>query len=190
MKQHETAEIRKAFAFEETDDNAHLSSKLGIQRYVMMADQIKKILGDGRILDWGCGAGQMSYLLKNRGLDVTSCDIRSGNRPLLEGIGQSVQQLTDQVKLPFTDASFDAVLSSGVLEHVNDQFASLKEISRILKDGGYFFVYMLPNRYSYVEFISDLLGRGDHPVKYSLKEIRGIVEQTGFEVSRMGYQNF
>ncbi|MFH1684181.1 MAG: hypothetical protein ABIA67_04795 [Candidatus Margulisiibacteriota bacterium] len=40
----------------------HLSSHLGVGRYVKMADKIKRIIGQGKILDWGTGCGQMSFL--------------------------------------------------------------------------------------------------------------------------------
>ncbi len=176
--------------FQDRPDSPHLASRLGVSRYVKMADKIKKILPKGKILDWGSGCGQMSYLLKNRGFEVTSYEVAAGCRPLLENIGQPVIVGTDPVKLPFPDASFDGVLSSGVLEHVRDDKASLKEISRILKTRGYFLIFMLPNKYSYVEFISDCLGRGDHPIKYSVGGIKRLLERDGFKVLATGYQNF
>jgi len=49
---------------------------------------------------------------------------------------------------------------------------------------------MLPNKYSYIEFISDRLGRGDHPDKYSKREIRRRLEKAGFEIREIGYRGF
>lgn len=97
---------------------------------------------------------------------------------------------THESKLPFADASFDGVLSSGVLEHVAEPEASLKEIDRIIKNKGYLFIFRLPNKYSYIEFISDRLGRGDHPVKYSMREIRQLLERSGYEILNINYKNF
>lgn len=174
----------------EKNNNPHLDSDLGANRYIKKADKIKSYLPNGKILDWGCGLGQMSYLLKNRGFDVVSYDLDQGGRSFLERIGQKLILAADKVKLPFQDISFDAVLSSGVLEHVAEPPASLKEVDRILKPGGYFFVFMLPNKYSCIEFISDFLGRGDHPIKFTRKQIIQMLNQQGFEIISLGFKGF
>jgi SAM-dependent methyltransferase len=44
----------------------------------------------------------------------------------------------DALRLPFADATFDAVICSEVLEHIPDYRAALVEIQRVLKPGGYF----------------------------------------------------
>ena len=190
MKRRELDDLRNLLTPEDQGSIPHLTSSLGGLRYIKNADKIKQYFPSGRLLDWGCGLGQMSFLLKNRGLQVVSYDLGEAGRPFLERIGQPLVLAADPVKLPFADSSFGSVLSSGVLEHVADQRASLKEVNRIMKPGGYFFVFMLPNRYSYIEFISDRLGRGDHPVKYSVGGIRDLLAESGFEVVSLAYQGF
>lgn len=186
----ELAELRDLLAFEGKGKNQHLDSDLGARRYLNNADKIATYLPHGKILDWGCGLGQMTHLLKKRGLDVVSYDVERAGHGFLARIGQSLILADDQAKLPFPDASFDAVLSSGVLEHVPDPAASLEEIARITKKDGYFFIFRLPNKYSYIEFISDRLGRGDHPVKYTRREIKASLERTGYDVLYDGYYGF
>ncbi|MFH1387606.1 MAG: methyltransferase domain-containing protein [bacterium] len=170
--------------------NPHLDSDMGASRYIDNANTIKSCLPSGKIFDWGCGLGQMTYFLKNRGFDVVSYDVDQGGRDFLAGIGQTLILATDPIKLPFADSSFDAVLSSGVLEHVPDPAASLKEVARITKKDGYFFVFRLPNKYSYIEFISDIIGRGDHQVKYTKPEIVKLLKENGYEIVSLNYQGF
>jgi len=41
---------------------------------------------------------------------------------------------------------------------------------------------MLPNKYSYTEWINDMRGVGEHPVKYSIKDIYNLLENHGFKI--------
>jgi len=186
----ELDELRALLSHESEGLNPHLDSDLGALRYLKDADQISRNLPAGKVLDWGCGLGQMTFLLKNRGFDVVSYDVDQGGKEFLSRIGQTLILAADPVILPFADSSFDAVLSSGVLEHVPDPIASLREVARITKKSGYFFVFRLPNKYSYIEFISDRLGRGDHPVKYSRSEILALLNSAGFEIVSFSLKNF
>jgi 2-polyprenyl-3-methyl-5-hydroxy-6-metoxy-1,4-benzoquinol methylase len=49
---------------------------------------------------------------------------------------------------------FDVVIGSGVLEHVPIDSESRKELYRVIRPDGYFVMTMLPNRYSYTEFLN------------------------------------
>ena len=125
----------------------------------------------GRVLDWGCGAGQMTSLLRARGLDVTAYDWRPGVpepvvRPLEHYPEVHAHISSEPVKLPFDDRSFDAVLSCGVLEHVHDPDGSLEELKRVLAPGGTFYVYKLPNRSSYLEAIARVANRLGAPLYF------------------------
>jgi SAM-dependent methyltransferase len=42
----------------------------------------------------------------------------------------------DATRLPFADATFDTVVTSEVLEHIQDDVAAIKELHRVLKPGG------------------------------------------------------
>ena len=44
----------------------------------------------------------------------------------------------DATKLPFADSSFDVVITSEVLEHIQDDVAAIAEMVRVLKPGGHF----------------------------------------------------
>ena len=49
-----------------------------------------------------------------------------------------------QQRLPFEDGSFDVVLMTEVLEHLDSQFHIVAEVSRVVRSGG-FFVFSTPN---------------------------------------------
>jgi SAM-dependent methyltransferase len=59
--------------------------------------------------------------------------------------------------LPFGDATFDGVLLNEVLEHVRDQRAALREVRRVLVDGGNLVVFS-PNRWFPFEGHGAILG--------------------------------
>ena len=120
----------------------------------------------GRILDWGCGHGHAAHALLQAGIDVVALehvpDATEGLTRLSYFPDVEAVITAEPVRLPFPDASFDAVLSLGVLEHVQDVDGSLEEIRRVLSPGGTFYVYKLPNRFSYLERIARLAGLSYH----------------------------
>ena len=189
----------------------HLDHRLNLLNYIRIADDIMGQLpppaaagagaGAPSILDWGCGYGQMSWLMKRRGLSMTSFDIGLADAtlpaiPLCAGL--EVTRSSHPTRLPFTDARFDAVLSCGVLEHVDEcsripgaERASLTEIHRILKREGRFLIYQLPQRAAWQEALMRRLRLGYfHPRRYSAAEIASLLDAAGFDVVRLRRANF
>jgi SAM-dependent methyltransferase len=145
----------------------------------------------GRILDWGCGYGQVADLLLRAGLDVTAFDYQpdagAGVHPLERYPHLSVHTSPDPQALPFANDAFEAVLSCGVLEHVQDPDASLDEVRRVLCAGGVFYVFKLPNRYSYLEAIARRAGlyyhgAFEHDRVYNRRTAAGLLRRHGFHV--------
>ncbi len=101
---------------------------------------------DGKnVLDYGCGPGHdligfgtYSACKRLVGVDVSSSSIaESRSRLALHGINAETVVLDSGViTLPFEDATFDHIHSSGVLHHTPDPLAILKELKRVLKPGG------------------------------------------------------
>jgi ubiquinone/menaquinone biosynthesis C-methylase UbiE len=171
--------------------DANVRSALQMREYAAIAD---RIVADapGRVLDWGCGFGQMTYLLRRRGVDVEAYDIDPDapgeeRRELERYPGLTALVTPEEVQVPYPNTSFDAVLSCGVLEHVVDPRASLDELARVLRPGGTLYVFKLPNRFSYLERIAKRLGlyyhgRLEHDLLYTVRTARELVESRGYAV--------
>lgn len=104
-------------------------------------------LAGAQVLDVGCGVGWAAHLASERGAVVTGLDFSETALDLaartVAGPGW-VQG--DGGRLPFTDASFDRLLSFGSLEHFPDVPAALAEVHRVLRPGGRA-VLVVPNAY-------------------------------------------
>jgi len=174
--------------------DAHLRSGPQMLQYQALADDLAA-RRPGRVLDWGCGYGQVTALLRDRGIDVVPFDYREDLRePTVEPLKRfpdiGAHLSSEPVALPFDDDSFDTVLSCGVLEHVQDPDGSLEEIYRLLRPGGTFYVTNLPNRFSYTERLARLLGRYYHGQLpndrvYTRRTARDLVERHGFDIREL-----
>jgi SAM-dependent methyltransferase len=102
----------------------------------------KAIPGDARILEIGCGTGQMSLYLARADRVVFGADLTRGS--LLLGAAAARRFGLDRVQFIETDlhrpglrgGSFDVVYSSGVVHHTPDPRASFARIARLARPGG------------------------------------------------------
>jgi ubiquinone/menaquinone biosynthesis C-methylase UbiE len=115
-------------------------------RYQMFEeiDQILSKLPKGaRVLDLGCGTGHFSTYIKTLGYDVTGLD---PSTKMLDYARQNFPDITFiegySNALPFSDESFDLVISIEVLRYLDTKIVieSYEEIFRILKSGGKMFI--------------------------------------------------
>jgi SAM-dependent methyltransferase len=177
----------------------NLRNALQLREYEAIAERIGAD-APGRVLDWGCGFGQMTALLRGRGLNVEAFDFRpdvpeSGPRPLSRYPEITAHiETQDPVGLPYESGSFDAVLSCGVLEHVSDPDGSLDELRRVLRPGGTLYVYKLPNSRSYLEAIAKRLGlyyhgAGPYDRVYNPSSARELLARHGYRVTETRLAN-
>ena len=188
-----------------------------ISRYRWIAEQLLKFVPTGsQIGDIGAAPGHISRMLKKIGYNVTSYDFDPdkdmweapgvlGFAQVLRNEGIGVVHWDVEVVDPMTvpaqstePAILDAVVFTEILEHIyRYPFASVRQVSHLVKPGGYF-VLTTPNR-AYAWFrIKALFGRSSdtdfellkdsfpphmrHVWQYTLEECCKIVEAAGFDV--------
>ena len=183
------------FMLSDNEGSAHLV----MAEYEAIAE---RIAGDGatHVLDWGCGFGYVAKFLRERGVRVTLFDFD----PNAEGATQTrltafpdveVTVSPEPVKLPYPDGHFDAVLSLGTLEHVQYPEQSVQEIRRVLDDGGRFYLFKIPNRYSWVEYAARRSGRyyhgaHEHDRVYTFHSITQMISKAGFTLDYAAHRNW
>jgi SAM-dependent methyltransferase len=97
-----------------------------------------------RVLDFGCGDGSMVDAFLEADYDALGCDIELASET------DRLRLIEQPYRLPFEDDAFDFVVSSQVLEHVNDHDIAFREIHRVLRPGGAS-LHLFPPRWRPIE---------------------------------------
>lgn len=147
-----------------------------------------------RVLDLGCGEGRHAiHLMISAQIDVVGIDLNPKDvgtaqqraEPFIgqpETPGRLLLGVANGMYLPFGDNTFDVVICSEVLEHIEDYAAVLSEIDRVLKPAGIFaasvpaffpewICWKLSDEYHQVE--------GGHIRIFRERELRGRIEELG-----------
>jgi len=138
------------------------------------------------ILDAGCGPGVNSITLSRRGLRVTAIDEDPEKLETLEVLRQLLApdmklKRADVCRLPFEESSFDKVLCSEVLEHIEDDHGAVSEFARVLRPGG-LLVVTVPSEASIVHEYEDAFGHVRPG--YSSESLQSLLTSQGLTVLR------
>jgi SAM-dependent methyltransferase len=99
--------------------------------------------GARRVLDIGCGEGQVSRRLAAQGAEVVGLDVTESQVRMAHQRGGPTRYLqAGAPQLPFGNASFDTVVLCLAIEHVEPFEAAIQEVARVLTPGGQF-VFLL-----------------------------------------------
>lgn len=111
--------------------------------YDLWLDEYKNILDenkDNEILDLGCGIGADTLYLLERGYNVLSCDFSvEALKSIENNIPNSKTLYLDMMKkFPIADKKYSLIIADLSLHYFNNETTIhiMKEIKRILKDGG------------------------------------------------------
>jgi SAM-dependent methyltransferase len=103
--------------------------------YAKYADTLKPNQGRARVLDVGCGAGQVVVRLTQAGFEAYGVDVSEPNIARARKFSDRCQ-MYDGRHLPFPDGHFASVGALNVLEHVEEPEAFVKELVRVAEPGG------------------------------------------------------
>ncbi len=94
----------------------------------------------GLILEVGCGTAQCSLKIRVKGIDIIGADFSASALQLAKKYSAQNQLVkfvvTDAFNLPFSENTFDAVWSVGLLEHFEKPSLALAEMRRVVKPKG------------------------------------------------------
>lgn len=139
-----------------------------IERINTALELAKPKRGD-KILDVGCGDGVITILAAKRGAFVTGIDLSlpsiksARSHAKKERVNDRTSFLASDIyNLPFKTESFDKVICTEVLEHLEKPLAALHEIRRVLKKRGKLIV-SVPTAFHPSHLME--LGHGDEKVR-------------------------
>ncbi len=130
--------------YDDFDSVASLQRKASEGLFARLLDE--QVPPGVRVLEVGCGTGQLSNFLSIANRSVFASDICLNSLKLGRGFARNhelqrvhfVQQ--NLFKPIFKPESFHLVVSNGVLHHTSDPFLAFQTISRLVKAGGYILV--------------------------------------------------
>ena len=130
-------------AFEEYWNSTHKKYDNGKPIYDDWLDKYDEIFkkATSPILDLGCGTGNDTLYLTEKGYEVIACDYSTEALESVKKYIPSAQTLLVDIskKLPFEDNKFEVIIADLSLHYFdnNTTIEIMKEIKRILKNGGY-----------------------------------------------------
>lgn len=103
--------------------------------FAKYADALKPAEAGARVLDVGCGVGQVVARLQAAGFEAHGVDV---SQPNIERARQVTERcrVYDGKKLPYADGFFASAGALNVLEHVEEPEAFIQELVRVVKVGG------------------------------------------------------
>lgn len=137
----------------------------------------------GKVLEVGCGIGSITQYYAHS-CDVTAIDISEEYIDIVRQRFANIKNFNAHVQDVAKDVSglgvgsFDAIICSNVLEHIEDDIAVLNNMNKLLRKDGILMI-LVPAMPVIYGTLDEYLG---HHRRYSNKEIRTKLESAGFKI--------
>jgi 2-polyprenyl-3-methyl-5-hydroxy-6-metoxy-1,4-benzoquinol methylase len=158
-------------------------SPLTIKRYNELLDEFERYRCTGKLLDIGCYVGGFLVEAKKRGWDVygTEYSDEAVEKCEQRGIKMHKGKLCSEW---FGDEMLDIITSFEVIEHINNPIEEVKNIKKILRKGGLFYVttpnfnalerFLLKGKYSIIAY-------PEHLSYYTKRTLNYLLTNNGFK---------
>jgi SAM-dependent methyltransferase len=160
-----------------------------VQRRNLFSAEIYRLglSNQASILDIGTGTGANLRLLNDLGYSsIAGIDPNPEAIRFCAAKGLGAVTPGSACAIPFSDESFDFIMATDVIEHVDDDHLALREIARVLRPGGTLLLT--------VPTFQALWGRQDdvshHKRRYRLNVVVDLIKETSLEVRRSYYFNY
>lgn len=163
-------------------NNSH-DGKFVEPMYDVIVDEIQK-LESGRILDVGCGNGNLFSLLPDGKYELFGVDFSENMivEAKMNCSNKATFSVADAEKLPFESDTFDIIVCNASFHHYIHPDTVLEEMHRVLKDGGKLLIgdpYMPTVVRSVMNVFIRFSDSGDYHI-YGLDEMKKLFLKNGF----------
>lgn len=137
------------------------------------------------VLDFGCGTGGFASLLA-KNYNVICIDSSEIAIEYCKTRGLSLAYQTTIEEFNPEDIKIKAIFALDVIEHIDDDIGTLARLHQVLEPNGYLIVTV--PAYKWLWSNHDILHM--HKRRYTKKQLKAIISQTGFEMKYISYFNF
>jgi 2-polyprenyl-3-methyl-5-hydroxy-6-metoxy-1,4-benzoquinol methylase len=146
-----------------------------------------RVPASAAILDVGCSSGLLMRKLQQSGyMNVSGLDLSEEAVRRCHAVGLSKATVMDATHPQYADQSFDLLIASDILEHLDDESTALRHWLRMLKPGGQLIVCVPAFGFLWSEH--DAVNY--HRRRYTRKMLRTALARVGFAIDRASYWNF
>jgi ubiquinone biosynthesis O-methyltransferase len=177
VREFQKYKTRGAYHWEQISLNPRKRNSFVLGRYQNMFQLVQKEIDikNKKLLDIGCGDGVLSYLFAKEGAKVTGIDysdiaIEFGKEKIKSKNLDIDFKQGSAYELPYKDNSFDIIVSSDVIEHLEDVPKYLSEINRVVKNGG---IVVISTPIKFTEYPLDK----EHVIEWFPNEFKQVIEK-------------